>query len=78
MRQFCYRGDNTPEVLEAVKLMGFFMAYCDNDNKTAERENFIGTQEGALNGWIDADLFGELYLQAATTQIPEIIEADPE
>jgi len=75
---FVYGGVNTPEVLEADKLMGFFMAYCDNDTKSDERENFIGTQEGALDGWIDADLFGELYLQAAPTQIPEIMEADPE
>lgn len=58
-------ADNTPVELKSGKLMGFALAYCDND--TSEfRENFIGSEavagEDKNRGWIDADIFGKLKL----------------
>ncbi len=50
---------------EANKIMGFTLAYCDND-ETAERENFIGsmfmTSSTANDNYITADYFGTLQL----------------
>ncbi len=51
--------------LTSGKIMGFALAYCDND--TSEfRENFIGSEvvEGKdkNRGWIDAGIFGTLKL----------------
>jgi hypothetical protein len=47
------------------KLMGFTLAYCDNDETTG-RENFIGSmymsQATANNNYITADYFGSLLL----------------
>jgi hypothetical protein len=47
------------------KLMGFSLAYCDNDETTA-RENFIGsaymTAQHANDNYITADYFGSLLL----------------
>lgn len=58
-------ADNTPVALNSGKLMGFALAYCDND--TSEfRENFIGSEqvdgEDKNRGWIDAGIFGKLRL----------------
>jgi hypothetical protein len=51
--------------LEAGKLMGFAIAYCDNDETTA-RENFIGsmymTQSTANDMYRNADYFGPMVL----------------
>lgn len=51
--------------LNAGKLMGFTIAYCDND-KTTSRENFIGsmymTAATANDNYITADYFGSLLL----------------
>lgn len=59
------QGDNTPVRLEAGKVMGFMLAYCDNDGSEF-RENFIGSEYAAGpnkdRGWIDAGLFGSLEL----------------
>ena len=60
---------NNPEAsrvsLTAKKLMGFSIAYCDND-LTNSRENFIGsmvmTSATANNNYITADYFGSLLL----------------
>ncbi len=50
------------------KLMGFTLAYCDNDKGTT-RENFIGsmvmTQKTANDNYITADYFGPLLLVGA-------------
>lgn len=57
--------DNVPVRLAAGKLLGFMLAYCDNDGSEL-RENFIGSEtvpSGPKDrGWIDAGLFGELLL----------------
>lgn len=58
-------GENTPLKLYVGKIIGFALAYCDNDN-SKERENFIGSinVEGKdkNKGWIDANIFGTLKL----------------
>ena len=58
-------GDNQPQQLAAGKIMGFLIAYCDNDGSEI-RENFIGSEFAAGDhkdrGWIDAGLFGTLEL----------------
>ncbi len=57
--------DNTPVRLEAGKVMGLMVAYCDNDGSEL-RENFIGSEvvlSGPKDrGYIDAGLFGSLTL----------------
>lgn len=57
--------DNQPQQLAAGKIMGFLVAYCDNDGSEL-RENFIGSEFAAGDnkdrGWIDAGLFGTLEL----------------
>jgi len=58
--------DNNKTVeLFAGKVMGFMVAYCDNDGSEL-RENFIGSESavgGAPDrGWIDAGMFGKLIL----------------
>ena len=57
--------ENLPIALEAGKIMGLMVAYCDNDGSEL-RENFIGSEfapgEKKDRGWIDAGLFGALVL----------------
>ncbi|WP_407556840.1 DUF6265 family protein [Winogradskyella sp. 4-2091] len=57
--------DNVAVKLKPNKMIGFALAYCDNDN-SKERENFIGSVyvEGTdkNKGWIDANIFGTLKL----------------
>jgi len=52
-------------ILHHHKLMGFSLAYCDND-ETLSRENFIGSQymtpATANDNYITADYFGSLLL----------------
>ncbi|MBT8305212.1 MAG: CBM9 family sugar-binding protein [Bacteroidia bacterium] len=59
-------GNNIPRELNAGETIGFALAYCDNDN-SKQRENFIGSEivegEDKNRGWIDAGIFGDLYLQ---------------
>jgi hypothetical protein len=56
---------NKPVVLNEGKIMGFAVAYCDND-KSKTRENFIGSVpvEGTdkNRGYIDAGIFGTIQL----------------
>ena len=58
-------SDNKPLTLAAGKVMGFMVAYCDNDGSDL-REHFIGSEFAAGDhkdrGWIDAGLFGTLKL----------------
>jgi len=58
-------SDNRPQRLSAGKVMGFMVAYCDNDGSEL-REHFIGSEFAAGDhkdrGWIDAGLFGTLEL----------------
>jgi hypothetical protein len=56
--------DNRPVTLRAGKILGFMLAYCDNDGSEL-RENFIGSEDiqGQKDrGYIDADTFGTLKL----------------
>ena len=59
------QSDNEVVKLQPNKLMGFMLAYCDNDH-SPNRENFIGSVpvEGTdkNRGWIDAGVFGSLTL----------------
>jgi Carbohydrate family 9 binding domain-like len=56
---------NIPVALSAGKILGFMVAYCDNDGSEL-RENFIGSEYAAGDhkdrGYIDAGLFGALEL----------------
>ena len=58
-------SDNQPLALTAGKVMGFMVAYSDNDGSDI-REHFIGSEDAAGDhkdrGWIDAGLFGTLEL----------------
>jgi len=60
---------NKPVALTPGKVLGFMVAYCDNDGSDL-RENFIGSEsvpEGPTDrGWIDAGLFGALLLANGT------------
>ena len=57
--------DNIPVKLTAGKILGFMLAYCDNDHSEL-REHFVGSEHAAGEhkdrGWIDANLFGKLEL----------------
>jgi hypothetical protein len=59
------KTDNRPKTLAAGKIMGFMVAYCDNDHSEL-REHFIGSEFAAGDhkdrGWKDAGLFGKLEL----------------
>ena len=63
-----YKDDqvNLPLKLQPGQVIGFALAYCDNDTSKA-RENFIGSVfiEGndKNRGWIDANIFGTLRLR---------------
>ena len=56
---------NEPVALTPGRILGFMVAYCDNDGSD-ERENFIGSEpilQGPRDrGWIDAGVFGALVL----------------
>ncbi len=58
-------ADNRPVELTSGKIMGFMIAYCDNDHSEL-REHFIGSEDAGSDhkdrGWIDAGLFGTLQL----------------
>jgi hypothetical protein len=58
-------SNNTPLTLEAGKILGLMVAYCDNDGSEL-RENFIGSESVPSGpkdrGWIDAGLFGKVVL----------------
>lgn len=63
-----YRDDgieNKPVELTSGKVMGFMVAYCDNDHSEL-REHFIGSEDAGAEhkdrGWIDAGMFGTLEL----------------
>ncbi len=59
------KEDNATVDLKEGKEMGFALAYCDNDTSET-RENFVGTMviegEEKDRGWIDAGVFGTMYL----------------
>jgi hypothetical protein len=56
-----------PLKLNAKDVIGFMLAYCDNDG-SEHREHFMGSQDiSPVNGdknrsWIDADVFGQIRL----------------
>lgn len=57
---------NKPVKLHRGKVIGFALAYCDNDRSPA-RENFIGSTfvpgQDKNRGWIDASIFERLVLK---------------
>jgi hypothetical protein len=59
------KTDNLPVELFSEKMLGFSMAYCDNDTSET-RENFIGSVNTPghfkNDGWIDASCFGKMVL----------------
>ncbi|WNC71546.1 CBM9 family sugar-binding protein [Thalassotalea psychrophila] len=64
---FTLKGKHTPVKLTKGKVIGFMLAYCDNDG-SKEREHFIGSDDikpknGDKNlGYIDASVFGKIKL----------------
>ncbi len=58
--QFVYGQSNEKVKLLPGKVMGFSIAYCDDDGKG--RENFIATVPNGLDSWMDASLFGKIEL----------------
>lgn len=60
-------SDNKPLTLTTDKVIGFMLAYCDNDGSEV-REHFMGSHEiepvnGSRNlGFINADVFGKITL----------------
>lgn len=56
----------TPVALHSGKVIGFALAYCDNDT-SAYREQFMGSEfvpgEDKNRGYIDAGIFGKLELR---------------
>ncbi|WOH37258.1 CBM9 family sugar-binding protein [Thalassotalea fonticola] len=65
---FTLKGTHMPVKLTKGKVIGFMLAYCDNDG-SSEREHFIGShdikpKDGDKNlGYIDAGVFGKIKLQ---------------
>lgn len=61
----------SPVTLTADKILGFMLAYCDNDG-SKEREHFVGSHaiepvNGDKNrGYIDASVFGKIRLSGKT------------
>jgi len=57
---------NLPRKLQPGQVIGFALAYCDNDTSET-RENFIGSVhvkgDDKNRGWIDANIFGTLRLR---------------
>lgn len=57
---------NVSRKLKPEEIIGFALAYCDND-ASKQRENFIGNVvvegEDKNRGWIDAGIFGDLLLK---------------
>jgi hypothetical protein len=64
---FVYGGNSTPLTLQEGKILGYNLAYCDND-KAQTRENFFGSRylapAIANDGYINADVFATLELVA--------------
>lgn len=58
--------ENSPLKLQPGQVIGFALAYCDNDTSKT-RENFIGSVfiegDDKNRGWIDANIFGTLRLR---------------
>ncbi len=64
--QYKEGNTNAPVKLNSNKLIGFAIAYCDNDH-SPERENFIGSTyvegDDKNRGWIDAGIFETVELE---------------
>ncbi len=58
--QFEYDLNNDKKKLQTGKVMGFSIAYCDDDGNG--RENFIGTVPNGLDSWMNANVFGKIEL----------------
>ncbi len=64
--------------LEADKLMGMSMAYCDNDTPGTDRDNFFGSvwvpEEAYNDHWMNADGFGSVRLINSGTVMNHAVE----
>ncbi len=73
-------GPNTPLTLYQGKVMGFSLAYCDNDGR-ATRESFVGSVNTpghlANEGYLDASVFGALRLDALPPTSTSSVPASP-
>lgn len=73
-------GPNTPLTLYQGKVMGFSLAYCDNDGRTT-RESFVGSVNTpghlANEGYLDASVFGALRLDALPPTAASRVPASP-
>ena len=58
--RFIYGQPNETVKLSPGKVMGFSIAYCDDDGNG--RENFIATVPTGLDSWMDASLVGKIEL----------------
>lgn len=79
---YVYNGINTPLTLTAGKIMGFSVAYCDNDGGST-RESFIGSGVVPLAdknvGYKICDYYQELTLlenEPPLPELPGVIEAE--
>ncbi len=68
---------DVPVKLTKGKVMGFSLAYCDNDG-SPERENFIGskfqTEANSNRSYIDASIFGSVTLVDSSGSEPDTTE----
>ncbi len=68
-------GTNTPLTMSEGKILGFNLAYCDNDGGTT-RENFMGSAntQGLIQnlGYQNASVFGTLVLSQTPSSISKI------
>jgi len=71
---FVLGSTNTPVTLKADKVMGFSIAYCDDDS-SGTRETFMGSDpnsNGGDNHWINASEFATLTLLDTTSHPSDI------
>lgn len=65
--------------LQADKLLGMSVAYCDNDQDDGERDNFFGSvwvpEEAYNDHWMNADGYGSLRLLSANTRLNHAVES---
>jgi hypothetical protein len=81
-KSFVYGGNNTPVTLTNNKLMGWSLAYNDNDGGTI-RQNMIGsvlvpgtTDDQRNVSYFNASVFGKLTLSSALTAVNQPTSSD--
>jgi hypothetical protein len=70
-----------PLILTPNKVMGFSLAYCDNDGGST-RENFLAstyvTEANSNNSWLNASIFGSLKLVDSSYTAPSGVNIESE